>query len=182
MLDKRPDEAPDETGDVGQLPHLSMRRQGVRPPVKPFSAKPLFKGKPMPLQDRTFTPQIPRRVADIPNPAAQRAAEAENEGKRFVVGKQIRLSGEITGCEKLVVEGQVDARLSEVKAIEVSPAGMFKGTAAVEQAIIAGAFDGTLTVGHLEIAATGSVSGTITYKTVAIANGGKLTGNITVTG
>jgi len=165
-------------GAVGFLPHVALRRADVRPPAKPF-----FKGKAM--SDRspgtTFTPQIPRRVADIPNPAALRAAEAESDGKRLVIGKQIRMSGEISGCEKLVVEGQVDATLSDVKAIDVTATGAFKGSAAVDSAVIAGAFEGTLIVrGHLEIAGSGSVKGTVTYKTVAVASGGKLSGNITI--
>ena len=131
-----------------------------------------------------FTPQISKRVADIPNLAAPfgavaRGAEADTDGKRLVIGKQIRMSGEISGCERLVVEGKVEANLSDVKSIEVTANGTFKGNAEVDNAVIAGTYEGNLKVnGHLEIAPSGVVKGDVSYKTIAVANGGRLTGII----
>ena len=127
----------------------------------------------------SFNPQIPRRMPDIPSPASVKAAEADMDGKRMVIGRAVRLSGEIGGCERLVVEGKVDATLSDVKTLEVGAQGNFKGTAAVETASIAGTFEGTLKVsGHLEIGAAAVVKGAVSYGTIAIANGGKLLGTI----
>ena len=91
-----------------------------------------------------FSPQVARRVADIPNSAAARAAEADSDGKRLVVGKQVRIKGEIAGCERLVIEGQVDATVTDVKSLEVTEGGVFKGTTEVESAVIAGTYDGSL--------------------------------------
>jgi cytoskeletal protein CcmA (bactofilin family) len=124
-----------------------------------------------------FSPQVAKRVADIPNLTIAR--DADLDGKRLVIGKQIRMSGEISGCEKLVVEGKVDATLSDVKSIEVTANGTFKGNAEVDSAVIAGTYEGTLKVnGHLEIAPSGVVKGGVSYKTIAVANGGKLLGSI----
>jgi cytoskeletal protein CcmA (bactofilin family) len=92
------------------------------------------------------------------------------------------MKGEIAGCERLVIEGQVDATLSEVKTIEVSASGQFKGTAEVETAVIAGVYEGSLKVsGHLEVASTGAIKGSVSYKTIMVANGGKLEGTIELT-
>lgn len=125
-----------------------------------------------------FSPQVAKRVADIPNLTIARDA-ADMDGKRLVIGKQIRMSGEISGCEKLVVEGKVEATLSDVKSIEVTANGTFKGNAEVESAVIAGTYEGTLKVhGHVEIAPSGVVKGGVSYKTIAVANGGKLLGSI----
>jgi cytoskeletal protein CcmA (bactofilin family) len=179
-------------------PRIALSAVGceLKPPAKPFRARPLFKSRLFtgalaksegsPMSDRfssdrmaAFSPQIPRRVADIPNPAAVRAAEADSEGKRLLVGKQIRMKGEIAGAERLVVEGQVDATLSDVKTIEVTASGSFKGSATVDSAVIAGTYEGSLTVnGHLEIAASGVVKGSVTYKTIMVANGGRVEGTI----
>jgi cytoskeletal protein CcmA (bactofilin family) len=127
----------------------------------------------------TFNPQIPRRVPDIPNLGSMKGSEADIEGKRLLVGKAVSLSGEIGGCERLVVEGKVDVTLSDVKTLEVGAQGVFKGTAAVEAAIIAGTFEGTLKVsGHLEVGPGAVVKGTVTYGTIAVASGGKLLGTI----
>jgi cytoskeletal protein CcmA (bactofilin family) len=172
---------------------LSARQTSVRLPVKAYGAKrafnPFFRdsqAKGNTMSDRfssdrmaAFTPQIQKRVADIPNLATMRVNDGDIDGKRLVIGKQIRMSGEISGCEKLVVEGTVEATLSEVKTIDVTANGTFKGTAEVESAVIAGAYEGTLTVnGHLEVAASGVVKGSVSYKTIMVANGGKLLGTI----
>lgn len=178
----------------------ATRGAGVRPPSRPFSAKrgaktnPFFrqsqsKGKSMSDRFNTdrmaaFTPQIPKRVADIPNLAPSfgvvgRGVDADIDGKRLVIGKQIRMSGEISGCERLVVEGKVEANLSDVKSIEITANGTFKGNAEVDSAIIAGIYEGSLKVhGHLEIAPSGIVKGGVSYKTIAVANGGRLQGSI----
>ncbi len=190
---------------------LSHASRHVRPPQRPYGAKPLFKtpnpffgvspglgkdgkGKESPgkesrgknmserfTSDRmaAFTPQIAKRVADIPNLATVRGGDGDMDGKRLVIGKQIKMSGEISGCEKLVVEGKVDVTLSDVKAVEVTVNGIFKGNAEVESAIIAGTFEGHLKVsGHLEITPSGVVKGGVSYKTIAVANGGKILGSI----
>jgi cytoskeletal protein CcmA (bactofilin family) len=190
-----------ESADAAQSPHLDLSRGGdiaLRPPARPFSARPFFKAHLFTktlaqaktqgnlMSDRfssdrmaAFSPQIPRRVADIPNPAALRATEADGDGRKLVVGKQVRLKGEVAGCERLVVEGHVDATLSEVKTLDVLAGGTFKGSAEVDSAIIAGIYEGTLKVrGHLEIAATGAIKGAVSYKTIMVANGGRVEGSI----
>ena len=203
-----PAATPANDSAAGASPHLSLSQgpvdQNHRPPIKPFSARPLFKahlftktlaskhgatkstnqGKMMSDRFTTdrmaaFSPQIQRRVADIPNPAAMRATETDSDGKRLVIGKQIRIKGEIAGCERLVVEGEVDATLSEVKTIDVTAGGIFKGSAEVDSAVIAGTYEGSLKVhGHLEIAATGAIKGSVSYKTIMVASGGKVEGTI----
>ena len=134
------------------------------------------------LSDRggsNFNPQVPRRVPDIPSPASVRAGEADSEGKRLLIGRQVVLSGEIGGCERLVVEGKVDVTLKDVKTLEVGAQGIFKGTAAVDSAIIAGSFEGTLKVsGHLDVGPGAVVKGAVSYGTIAVASGGKLLGTV----
>lgn len=169
------------------------RREGVRPPSKPFRARPFFKGnlftgkraKGKKMSDRfssdrsSFTPQIPRRTPDIPSPSVLRTPGGDSDGKQLTIGKAVRVSGEVSGCERLVVEGQVDATLKDVKFIEVTQNGAFKGDAEVENAIIAGNYEGSLKVsGHLEIAGSGTVKGTVSYKTIAVASGGQVLGTI----
>jgi len=134
------------------------------------------------LSDRgtsNFNPQIPRRIPDIPSPTSVKASEADTDGRRLLVGKQVVLSGEIGGCERLVVEGKVDVTLKDVKTLEVGAQGVFKGTAEVEAAMIAGTFEGTLRVsGHLDVGPGAVVKGTVSYGTIAVASGGKLLGTI----
>tara|TARA_B110000037_G_scaffold183289_1_gene211408 strand:+ start:134 stop:673 length:540 start_codon:yes stop_codon:yes gene_type:complete len=129
---------------------------------------------------RNFAPNPPRRVVDIPGPnARRRQAPSDGQGKKLLVGREIRLSGEITDCDTLVVEGSVEATLSDSRAIEVAPSGYFKGSADIDVAEIGGHFDGDLIVRQrLLIESTGLVTGTIRYKELEIERGGRISGDV----
>lgn len=119
--------------------------------------------------------QQPRRAA-----AARPAARGEPaESKKLIVGREIALSGEIRSCDMLIVEGSVDAELSDSAALEVTPSGVFKGSAVIDEAEIAGRFDGDLTVRErLYLRATGQVTGTIRYRGLEIESGGRIGGTL----
>lgn len=128
----------------------------------------------------TSSAPMPSAAASAPAP---RPAASDSEGKKLIVGRDIMLSGKITSCDKLVVEGRVEADLSETRAIEISPDGYFKGNAEIESAEIAGRFEGTVTVRQrLFIRSTGKVTGTIRYGTVEIEAGGEISGDVQVSG
>ena len=113
-------------------------------------------------------------------PPAPRSATAEAPAKLLIVGPDINLSGEITACDRLVVEGSVQVTLNRTRAIEIAETGRFtNGKAEVEDAEIAGIYEGSLTVRkRLLIRATGKVSGTVRYGELEIERGGRLAGTI----
>ncbi len=112
---------------------------------------------------------------------AARAASDPVEGRKLIVGREIVLSGQITSCERLVVEGRVEASLSESRFIEIAESGVFKGMAEIENAEVAGTFEGTLTVRQkLWIRATGKVTGTVRYGKIEIEEGGQISGEVQV--
>lgn len=116
--------------------------------------------------------------------AASTVAEKSNKSARRVltVGNDILLKGEIATCDRLVIEGKVDATLNEVHTVEIAEHGSFKGAAHIEDAEISGLFEGELVVrGRLVIYATGKVRGKITYGEIEIERGGELTGEIKTT-
>lgn len=101
------------------------------------------------------------------------------EGRKLVVGREICLSGEIKTCEKLVVEGKVEADLSDSQSLEISEPGLFRGNATVEDCEVSGTFEGELTVtGTLTVTPTGRVSGKIRYADLDVARGGRISGDI----
>lgn len=101
----------------------------------------------------------------------------------LTVGHGIELKGEIATCDRLVIEGQVDATLNNVHTMEIAEGGSFKGAAKIEEAEISGLFDGDLEVrGRLIIYSTGRVRGKITYGEIEIERGGELTGEIKLGG
>ena len=92
-----------------------------------------------------FSPQPAKRVVDIPSPSRSARSNDDSDGKKLIVGQDICLSGEITACDTLVVEGGVEASLSDSRVIEVTETGVFKGKVEIDIAEISGAFDGELT-------------------------------------
>ncbi|MCB1832650.1 MAG: polymer-forming cytoskeletal protein [Geminicoccaceae bacterium] len=144
-------------------------------------------------------PDMPRRQPEIPtNPSAsapsaapasaspqtQRptATQTDAQGKRLIVGQGISLAGEITACDRLVVEGSVQVTLNETRAIEIAESGRFtEGKAEVEEAEISGIYEGELTVrNRLLIRSTGQVKGTVRYGEIEIERGGRLQGSVSM--
>jgi len=156
------------------------------PPLKPFASK----GTHTPAKPPTKVPNLnfsqapnaaPKRPVDIPPvpPRLDRQRPGEGDGKSLVVGRDIRLSGEITACERLVVEGHVEVSLAGARLIEVAPSGVFKGSAQVEYADISGQVDGDLTVSNkLTVRAGGKISGSVRYGSIIIEAGGEVCGDM----
>jgi cytoskeletal protein CcmA (bactofilin family) len=123
-----------------------------------------------------------RRFADAAGPAAVRRPEVQpvgDDGKRLIVGRDIVLTGEIKACDRLVIEGRVEAALSNIRAVEIAPSGRLKGAAQVDTADIAGSYEGELTVQQkLHIRATGRVHGQIRYGSIEIERGGRIGGHV----
>jgi len=130
-----------------------------------------------------FTPRRADAPAAAPaasQPAASSAASTpQTDSKKLIVGRGINLNGEIRTCDSLVVEGTVEAVLSDCRSVELAPTGQFKGSATIEVADISGRFDGELTVnGRLTVRATGKVLGKIRYGQLEIERGGIISGTI----
>ncbi|MFY9287092.1 MAG: polymer-forming cytoskeletal protein [Alphaproteobacteria bacterium] len=136
---------------------------------------------PSPAQPRAASPAVPRRVVDMPG---RRSSSNPAEGeKKLTVGKGLSLAGEITSCDILVVEGKVEAKLSDGKLIEITESGQFRGSVEIENADIAGRFDGQLTVrGRLTVRSTGRISGMVKYGELEVNAGGQIIGEVQVTG
>lgn len=166
---------------IPQAPPPGAERQPIPPapaaPARPEGARPAAPTPTAPTA--TPTAPMPTPVA-APKPAPAAAAQSpEDEAKRLIVGKGIVLNGEITACDRLVVEGRVEATLSKTHSIEISPTGVFKGAAEIDQAAIAGLYDGKLNCkGKLTIRGTGRVQGEIRYGEIEIEAGGVISGTI----
>ena len=136
---------------------------------------------------------VPPRTPDAPRPTAEPARPAEAEARsasaasrrsdadlrKLIVGREISLSGEITSCDKLIVEGSVEANLQNCHDVDISESGLFKGSATIDEIEVRGRFEGNLIVRkRLLIRATGRVSGTIRYGQIEIECGGQISGDI----
>jgi cytoskeletal protein CcmA (bactofilin family) len=113
-------------------------------------------------------------------PAARGPARTEAADRRtLLIGKGISLQGTVTEAEKLVVEGTMESQLLQAQELVISHSGVFKGEVQVEDAEIAGVFDGTLTAnGSLTSRATGRVIGVARSRRLSVEDGGQLSGKM----
>jgi len=169
---------------------LGIPMKPARPAGQPASVAPLGRN-PAPVPPRA--PEAARPAADAARPteAPRRAPEpapppnvaglrrSETDVRTLIVGREISLSGEINSCNKLVVEGSVEANLQNCREVDISDTGLFKGSASIDEAEVRGRFEGNLTVRkRLMIRATGKVTGTIRYGQIEIECGGQISGDI----
>ena len=154
----------------------TMRKSGPLPepptqPTRPMAPPPV-------VADRAReTHPIAAQKTNGEAPLGQQTAT-----RTLVVGREIVLSGEISACDRLVVEGTVKANIKDCRDIAISEGGLFTGSASVESAEIRGRFEGELTVsGRLLIRAPGQVSAAVRYGEIEIERGGRLSGHVDAT-
>ncbi len=134
--------------------------------------------RPMPAQP---TSASTNRLGDIPGilPPRSDVRPYGVEGKTLVVGREISLAGQIAACDKLVVEGRVEADLEHCRQLDVAPTGFFKGSADIDEAEICGRVEGNLIVRkRLRIRATARIRGSLTYGQIEIEAGGEIVGDM----
>lgn len=121
--------------------------------------------------------------SDIPGShifGAAQVASVSEDARRLVIGRDISLRGEINSCEHLIIEGVVQADVFTASRMDILESGLFRGTAEVCDCVIAGNFEGKLTVhGRLTVKSTGCIQGEIEYGMIEIDAGGKIEGRMT---
>ena len=169
------DKAMTEFGDELGIPAKpAPRAVGAAPtPVRSAAAAPAAR----PLGD------APKAAGAAATGDASRGGNTtqkrEVETRKLIVGREISLSGEITACDRLVVEGSVEANLANCRDIDIAESGLFKGSASIDDAEVRGRFEGTLNVRRrLLIRATGKVTGNVRYGQIEIECGGHISGDV----
>ncbi|MFQ5974560.1 MAG: polymer-forming cytoskeletal protein [Alphaproteobacteria bacterium] len=139
-------------------------------------------------RDRTIIPTRPAaHLADIPpapTPTSRHLdpgpVKQHTDESRLIVGRSIRLKGEIADCDVLTVEGEVEAAIT-ARLLEVAETGVFRGSANVETADVRGRVDGELTAAKLlRIHPSGRVGGRIVYGSLEVLPGGQISGDVGV--
>src|SRR3546814_10259054 len=81
-----------------------------------------------PTPTPTFRPEIAKRPnVDLPKAVVQASAgssaprsEGSPEAKVLLIGRDISLNGKITACDKVIVEGKVEADLTDSRFVEIA--------------------------------------------------------------
>jgi len=188
-----PTSLPSITNHSAYAPIASTHRAASEPARAAMPSSPVASYRPTAVAEFNRPTATAARAAEParPTPAStlqpttsfaaspEKSASIKPNRRVLTVGNDILLKGEIATCDRLVIEGRVEAKLSDVHTVEIAECGSFKGTAEVEDAEISGIFEGDLVVrNRLVIYATGEVRGNIGYGEIEIERGGKLTGQI----
>ncbi len=125
---------------------------------------------------------------NIPTPPAGSSAPAQTvrtvirpdpEKRVLVIGKGISITGTIADAERVVVEGTLESPLVRATEFAISPTGVFRGEAEVDEADIGGLAEGVITArSALQLRSTGKVSGTARYRRLQVEDGGQISGNM----
>jgi cytoskeletal protein CcmA (bactofilin family) len=115
------------------------------------------------------------------NTAMSSGAAATAEERRLTVSRGIILDGQITDCQHLAIEGTVVAETLQTQRLDVLEHGTFTGLADVQDAVIAGRFDGKLVAkGRLTVKSTAHITGDIEYGALEIEAGSRIEARIAV--
>jgi cytoskeletal protein CcmA (bactofilin family) len=151
----------------------------------------------IPMKPSPPVPAMPTRVPDVPRPGTEPAPAPisprqqtepqpgiQHDGvdaRTLIVGREISFSGDVTSCDRLIVEGSIEVNLKNCQDMIIAETGVFQGNGSTENADVRGRIEGELVVyKRLLIRAGGHVSGTIIYGEIEIEAGGKISGVIQV--
>lgn len=115
----------------------------------------------------------------MPSASGFSPSSSSQDNRKLIVGPEIVLKGEIGACDQLVVEGTVEATIKGGQNLHISQSGLFKGTVEIQDAEIAGRFEGDISVsGRLVVRQTGEIKGTVSYGQMQMDAGAVIEGTI----
>ena len=160
---------PDETNQLSEKPGKARLAEAGKPPIMPAGRDGI----------RPSTLNRAREYTGIGS--EDRAVGNYGDSKKLLIGRDIVLSGEISACEKLVVEGCVETNISACREIEITETGTFKGEAEIDIAEVSGAFEGNICAKNLLIVrSTGSITGKVRVSQLEVERGGEISGEIEI--
>lgn len=111
--------------------------------------------------------------------AGSESPSTNHSNRKLIVGEGISMSGEIEACDHLIVEGKVEAALKGANMLDIAETGVFYGTVEIDEATVAGRFEGDLTVnGRLTVRSGGSITGAIAYGELEVEAGATIDGKL----
>lgn len=176
----------------------STQREEERPSMRTKESSSPVQGKYAPREEEEDKEESPRSGSYKPSVARggyagggytpssgstytpPEAPSYAGNDRTLTIGRGINMSGEIDSCDHLMVEGTVEAALKGAKLLEIAETGTFYGTVEIEEATIAGRFEGDITVsGRLTVKSSGVITGSIAYRDLEIETGAVVDGRMT---
>ena len=122
-------------------------------------------------------PPPPRPSAAAP-PVAARTSSTP-----CVIGPKIKIIGELSGDEDVLVEGQIEGEIRITRDLRVGPGGVVKAKVSAQSIIVSGEIVGDCEAsGRVELQSTGKLTGNIRAPKIVIAEGAMFRGNSDMSG
>jgi len=115
-----------------------------------------------------------------PSPARDTASASASSRGAASIGQGIRIKGEITGSEDLIVDGPVEGKLQLTNgSLTVGPNGTVKADITAREVIVRGRVEGKiLGRDRVQLSSTGNVIGEVQTQRLAIEDGAVLRGKV----
>ncbi len=124
-----------------------------------------------PAASTTTRPSVSQPVSSNALSAKSRAAAPT------VIGRNAKITGEISSDEDMLIEGRVDGKIRSSKLLIIGESGDVKADLEAEIVSVRGTVNGNCSAtGKVEIASTGSVFGNIEAPAIAVAEGATFRG------
>ena len=165
-----------------------LRRARAPPPDRPGRSGRLPRHGTLRIENAA----APRRRAALPAPRDRSGRrpprprpgrEPPAEVKTAVIGPNIRIQGELSGDEDLVVEGRVEGKISVTKGLRIGPQAQVNAEVKAHHVVIAGRVVGNvIATEKVEILPSGILEGNIRAPKIAIAEGAQFKGSVDMGG
>src|SRR5213080_1164206 len=123
-------------------------------------------------------PPPPPRPSAAPAPPIARPSSSA-----CVIGPKIKIVGELSGDEDVLVEGQIEGEIRITRDLRVGAGGIVKAKVSAQSIIVSGELVGDCeATGRVELQATGKLTGNIRAPKIVIAEGAMFRGNSDMSG
>jgi cytoskeletal protein CcmA (bactofilin family) len=135
-------------------------------------------GKPDAKPAEPPAPPPPSRPSTSAAPPVVRASTTP-----CVIGPKIKIVGELSGDEDVLVEGQIEGEIRISRDLRVGSGGVVKAKVAAQSIIVSGEIVGDCeATGRVELQSTGKLTGNIRAPKIVIAEGAMFRGNSDMSG
>lgn len=142
------------------------------PPVTLCPSMSLFGKSGSPTAEKEKNPTAP-----APGPAAR------PETRMAYLGPAVRIQGELSSDEDLVLEGRVDGKISVSKSLRIGPTGHVNAEISGRTVVIAGRVVGNVSaLERVELLPSGQLEGNIKAPKIVVAEGATFKGSVDMGG
>ena len=108
---------------------------------------------------------------------------ARSSSSPCVIGPKIKIVGELSGDEDVLIEGQIEGEIRITRDLKVGAGGVVKAKVSAQSIIVSGEIVGDCeAVGRVELQSTGKLTGNIRAPKIVIAEGAMFRGNSDMSG